>query len=32
MALTPPDLIRGTLDLGDAAMKALRREFRPVVR
>jgi oxalate decarboxylase len=32
MALTPPDLVRGTLDLGDTAMKALRREFRPVVR
>ena len=32
MALTPPDLVRGTLNLGDAAMKALRREFRPVVR
>jgi oxalate decarboxylase len=32
MALTPPDLVRGTLSLGDTAMKALRREFRPVVR
>ena len=32
MALTPPDLVRGTLNLGDTAMKALRREFRPVVR
>ena len=32
LALTPPDLVRGTLDLGDTAMKALRLEFRPVVR
>jgi oxalate decarboxylase len=32
MALTPPDMVRGTLNLGDTAMKALRREFRPVVR
>ena len=32
MTLTPPDLVRGTLDLGDTAMKALRREYRPVVR
>jgi oxalate decarboxylase len=32
MALTPPDLVRGTLNLSDTAMKALRREFRPVVR
>jgi oxalate decarboxylase len=32
MALTPPDLVRGTLNLGDTAMEALRREFRPVVR
>src|ERR1700757_4211206 len=32
MALTPPDLVRGTLNLGDTAMKALRRDFRPVVR
>jgi oxalate decarboxylase len=32
LALTPPDMVRGTLNLGDTAMKALRREFRPVVR
>jgi len=32
MALTPPDMVRGTLNLGDTAMKALRREFQPVVR
>ena len=32
MALTPPEMVRGTLNLGDTAMKALRREFRPVVR
>lgn len=32
MALTPPDMVRGTLDLNDTAMKALRREYRPVVR
>ena len=32
MALTPPELVRGHLNLDDTAMKALRREFRPVVR
>jgi oxalate decarboxylase len=32
MALTPPDMVRGTLDLDDAVMKSLRRDFRPVVR
>jgi oxalate decarboxylase len=32
MALTPPDMVRGTLNLDDGVMKALRREFRPVVR
>jgi oxalate decarboxylase len=32
MALTPPDLIRGHLNLDDTAMKALRTERRPVVR
>ena len=31
MALTPPDLIRGHLNLDDVAMKALRRERRPIV-
>jgi oxalate decarboxylase len=32
MALTPPELVKGHLNLDDAAMNALRREFRPVVR
>jgi len=32
MALTPPELVRGHLNLDDTAMNALRREFRPVVR
>lgn len=32
MALTPPDLVRGHLNLDEVAMKALRRERRPVVR
>lgn len=32
MALTPPALVRGHLNLDDVAMKALRRERRPVVR
>lgn len=32
MALTPPDMVRGTLDIDDTVMKALRRERRPVVR
>lgn len=32
LALTPPDMVRGTLDVGDTVMKALRRESRPVVR
>lgn len=32
MALTPPDLVRGHLNLDDAAMKALRRERCAVVR
>ncbi|PSJ59488.1 cupin domain-containing protein [Pseudaminobacter soli (ex Li et al. 2025)] len=31
MALTPPDLIRGHLNLDDTAMKALRRTRQPVV-
>ena len=32
MALTPPAMVQGTLDLDDTVMKALRREYRPVVR
>ena len=32
MALTPPEMIQGTLDLDDTMMKALRRSYRPVVR
>jgi oxalate decarboxylase len=32
MALTPPELVRGHLNLDDTAMNALRREYRPVVR
>jgi len=32
MALTPPDMDRGTLDLSDTVLKALRCEYRPVVR
>jgi oxalate decarboxylase len=32
MALSPPDLVRGHLSLDDVAMKALRRERRPIVR
>jgi oxalate decarboxylase len=32
MALTPPDLVRGHLNLDEAAMKALRPDYRPVVR
>ncbi len=32
MALTPPDLVRGHLNLDDTTMKALRQEYRPVVR
>ncbi len=32
MALTPPDLVRGHLNLDDVAMKSLRRERRPIVR
>ena len=32
MALTPPELVKGHLNLDDTAMNALRREFRPVVR
>ena len=32
MALTPPDLVKGHLNLDETAMKAFRREFRPVVR
>jgi len=32
MALTPPALVRGHLDLDDVAMAALRRSRRPVVR
>ena len=32
MALTPPDLVKGHLNLDYTAMKALRREHRPVVR
>jgi oxalate decarboxylase len=32
MALSPPDLVRGHLNLDDVAMKALRRDRRPIVR
>jgi oxalate decarboxylase len=32
MALTPPDLVQGHLNLDDATMKVLRRDRRPVVR
>ncbi len=32
MALTPPALVRGHLDLDDTAMAALRRDRGPVVR
>lgn len=32
MALTPPDMVRGTLNLDDTMMNALRREYKPVVR
>lgn len=32
MALTPPDMVRGTLDLNDTVMTSLRRDYRPVVR
>ncbi len=32
LALTPPDLVQGHLNLEDTAMKALRRSHRPVVR
>lgn len=32
LALTPPELVRAHLHLGDAAMAALRRDKRPVVR
>jgi oxalate decarboxylase len=32
MALTPPALVRGHLDLDDIAMAALRRSRRPVIR
>jgi oxalate decarboxylase len=32
MALTPPDMVRGHLNLDDTAMKALRQERRPIVR
>lgn len=32
MALTPPDMVRGTLDLNDRMMQSLRRSYRPVVR
>ncbi len=32
MALTPPDLVRGHLNVDDAVMNALRRDRRPVVR
>ncbi len=32
MALTPPDLIRGHLDVGDDVINALRRDYRPVVK
>ena len=32
MALTPPDLVKGHLNLDDATMRALRRDYRPVVR
>jgi oxalate decarboxylase len=32
MALTPPDLVKGHLNLDETAMRALRRDYRPVVR
>lgn len=32
MALTPPAMVRGTLNLNDNVMKSLRRSYRPVVR
>src|SRR5271166_322728 len=32
MALTPPDLVKGHLNLDESAMRALRRDYRPVVR
>ena len=32
MALTPPDLVKGHLNLDDTAMRALGRDYRPVVR
>jgi oxalate decarboxylase len=32
MALTPPAMVRGTLNLNDSVMKSLRRSYRPVVR
>jgi oxalate decarboxylase len=32
MALTPPELVREHLNLGDRAMAALRREKQPIVR
>jgi len=32
MALTPPDMVSGTLNLDDTVMKALRRSYSPVVR
>lgn len=32
MALTPPDMVRGTLNLNDRMMQSLRRSYRPVVR
>lgn len=32
MALTPPEMVKGTLNLNDKVMSALRRSYRPVVR
>ncbi len=32
MALTPPEMVQGTLNLNDKVMSALRRSYRPVVR
>ena len=32
LALTPPDLVRGHLDVGDTLMQALRQGLGPVVK
>lgn len=32
MAMTPPDMVRGTLNVDDTVMKALRRAYQPVVK